>query len=162
MSQLTPINDIPMPELADPPNISTSIQPAVLAMDTLLVSRFTNTSSRDAKIVTPTGGQICWVTGDSCYYVYNGADWLKMHGAQIGTESISFSSVASFTATVSFPVAFINLPVVTTNINSGSGSTSQWHSRAINITNSSFQIFVFATSSGTWSNIPVQWSAIGF
>lgn len=77
---------------------------------------------------------------------------------QIGSASISFTTQTSFTQAVSFPVAFASTPVVMTNINSGSGSTGSWGSRAISIGTSGFTIFVFGPSA-TWSNVTVQWAA---
>lgn len=84
-------------------------------------------------------------------------------GYQADVESISFTNLASFTQVVAFPQPFPTgtTPNVHLNINSGAGSTSQWHARAINITNSQFTIFVFSGTgaNGTWSNIPVAWTA---
>lgn len=86
-------------------------------------------------------------------------------GPQIaGKVPISFTTQTSFVQTVTFPTAFVTPPVVMTNIADGTGAVAHWDSRAIAITNSTFQIFVYAATGAaaqTWSNIPVQWIAIG-
>lgn len=88
-----------------------------------------------------------------------------MSGSNIaGSVSVSFTSLTTFTQVVTFPEAFATVPAVITNINSGNGAAAHWDSRAINITNTGFTLFVYAPPSGTaqtWSNIPVQWIAIG-
>lgn len=81
---------------------------------------------------------------------------------QVGTASVSFTSQTSFSQSVTFPTAFAATPVVMTNIFTGSGVAGHWSSRAINITPTGFQIFVFSESGAaaqTWSAIPVQWMA---
>lgn len=80
------------------------------------------------------------------------------------TESISFTSLTSFTLNVTFSRSFTNAPTVITNIASGAGVVAHWDSRAIGITNTGFQLFVFAASGATassWASVPVQWIAMG-
>jgi len=79
---------------------------------------------------------------------------------QHGTTSISFTSQASFSNPFSFPFPFNNIPQVSTNIRSGSGTTASWNSRAINTTVSGTTAFVFGPSS-SWSSVTVDWIAIG-
>ncbi|MFC4335219.1 H-type lectin domain-containing protein [Salininema proteolyticum] len=81
---------------------------------------------------------------------------------QTGSELISFSNKDNHTHAVDFPADFAGPPVVTTNIDSGSGPTARWISRAINISPTGFTIFVFASTSGastSWSDIQVSWTA---
>jgi hypothetical protein len=78
---------------------------------------------------------------------------------ETGDEQISFTSQTSATVAVTFRNPFLNTPVVTTNINSGSGSTAGWASRAFNVSTTGFTIFVFG-SVNTWSNVTVQWLAV--
>jgi hypothetical protein len=82
---------------------------------------------------------------------------------QVGTTPVSFTSqTAVTTATVTFPTAFAATPVVMLNIFTGSGVAAHWSARAINITPTGFQIFVYADTGAaaqTWSAIPVQWMA---
>lgn len=81
---------------------------------------------------------------------------------QVGTASVSFTSQTSFSQSVTFPTAFASTPVVMTNIHTGSGVAGHWSSRAINITTTGFQIFVYSdtgAAAATWSAIPVQWMA---
>lgn len=83
---------------------------------------------------------------------------------QAGTELITFSTLDSFTTTVTFPTAFTATPVMPApNINTGAGAAGRWDARAINITNTGFTLWVFSNASGatsSWSNIPVQWLAV--
>jgi hypothetical protein len=79
---------------------------------------------------------------------------------ETGTHNFTFTGVTSAVFNVTFDHPFSNPPMVTTNIDSGSGTTAQWHSRADLITTTGFQLFVFAVSAGTWSNIPVSWNAV--
>jgi hypothetical protein len=76
-----------------------------------------------------------------------------------GEELISFVGATSATLAVTFRNPFLAVPIVTTNINSGSGSTAGWDSRAFGITTTGFTIFVFG-SVNTWSNVGVQWQAV--
>lgn len=84
---------------------------------------------------------------------------------QVGTESVSFTTLSSFTQAVTFPVPYDTgvVPIVTTNISTGSGSTTRWASRAITVTNTGFTLFVFKTDAAdaavTWASVPVQWMA---
>jgi hypothetical protein len=83
----------------------------------------------------------------------------RINPSQIGSVLISFVTLASTTVNVDFDEPFLTVPNVHTNINSGSGTTSNWHSRAINITRKTFQIFVFGAAASTWVNVEVLWSA---
>ena len=82
-----------------------------------------------------------------------------------GIESISFTARTSFVFDVNFTKTFTAPPVMSCNIASGSGTVARWASRAINVTSTGFQIFVFLMESaapGTaWSNVPVHWLAMG-
>lgn len=77
---------------------------------------------------------------------------------QAGSEFISFTTQVSRVVNVTFTEPFLTPPNVHVNINSGSGSTANWHSRAINISTDTFQIFVFGPSS-TWADVEVIWTA---
>lgn len=81
-----------------------------------------------------------------------------------GSVNVSFTSLTSFTQTVTFPTPFASVPSVHTNIASGAGVAAHWSSRAINVTPTQFTFFFFSEIEGTaqtWSNIPAQWIAIG-
>lgn len=83
---------------------------------------------------------------------------------QSRVESISFTSLTSYTQAIVFDEAFPSTPVVHTEIVSGAGVTARWGSRAISRTPSGFTLFLFimdtANSSATWTDIPVVWTAI--
>lgn len=82
---------------------------------------------------------------------------------QSGQFNASFALAPSALIGVSFPIPYpVGVtPRVMTNIDSGAGNTIRWGSRAINITNAGFQMFLFkgdaADPSQVWANIPVQW-----
>lgn len=78
---------------------------------------------------------------------------------QRDTIFISFSALTGTTQAVTFVTPFPTVPSVLTNINSGSGATANWHSRAISITTTGFSYFVFGPSA-TWVNISCEWVAI--
>lgn len=79
---------------------------------------------------------------------------------QAGEASITFVALTSFTQSVSFATAFSSAPAVSCNISSGSGTTAQWHVRAISITAIGFVIFAFtAGAAGSWTGVPVGWQA---
>jgi hypothetical protein len=83
-------------------------------------------------------------------------------GYQAGQELITFVGLTAFTQAVLFPQPYpagTNLSVHT-NINSGVGATANWQSRAINISNTGFTIFVFtAGAASSWTNVGIVWSA---
>lgn len=97
------------------------------------------------------------------------ASWLALPtsggspmGYQAGQTTITFVTQTSFTQAVVFPQPYPagqNLSVHT-NINSGVGATANWQSRAINISNTGFTIFVFTAGvASSWTNVGVVWSA---
>lgn len=77
---------------------------------------------------------------------------------QASTEFVTFTALTSFTQVVTFNNPWVAAPAVSCNIASGAGSTSQWHARAISVTNLGFTLFVFGPSA-TWAAVPVQWQA---
>lgn len=101
--------------------------------------------------------------------VYDGTlqddDGLSYLKGESNTTLVSFVALSQTTVAVVFAVAFPAgvTPEVMTNINSGSGVTARWGSRAIGVTNTGFNLFVFkmeaAAAAQTWANIPVQWTA---
>lgn len=92
---------------------------------------------------------------------------LTASNIQTGSVSVSFAALSQTTVAVTFPTAYPvgTVPSVVTNINSGSGTTVRWGSRAISVTNTGFTLFVFkgdaADPAQTWTNIAVQYTAIG-
>lgn len=87
---------------------------------------------------------------------------LQVRGVQTGTESITFPTDGSFTKVITFGTPFINTPIVTTNIASGSGNTARWTSRAITVSTTGFTLFLQNGDAGqtdAWTGIPVQWIA---
>lgn len=78
-----------------------------------------------------------------------------------GTVNMSFTTLNSSTASVSFGFTFPATPRVTTNIDSGAGETARWCSRAISISTTGFTMFVFQAqaTTNTWTTIPVSYVA---
>lgn len=81
-----------------------------------------------------------------------------------GEIAVSFVDQTSHTQVVTFAQPFAARPQVTTQIVSGSGTTSRWESRPISISASGFTLFLYrgdgAASLSTWDDIPVQWIAV--
>lgn len=77
-----------------------------------------------------------------------------------GTVTGGPTASGSFTIGITFPDAFEGgiTPHCTANINNGSGSTSGWQCRCINITNTGMTIFGFGASS-TFS-FQITWAAV--
>lgn len=81
---------------------------------------------------------------------------------QAGQLNVSFTSLDSYTTTITFPTAFPAAPAVMTNIASSAGPVARWCSRAYSISSTGFTLMVFhpAAASQTWSSVPVQWTAV--
>lgn len=81
---------------------------------------------------------------------------------QTGTELINFTTLTQTTVAVTFPVPFLTIPKVFTEIQSGAGPTARWDSRAINVSTTGFTIFVYSNdiAAATWVDVPVVWVAV--
>lgn len=96
---------------------------------------------------------------------FTAGGYVRGSNLQSDTALVSFVALSSFTQSVTFSTAYPAgvVPVVTTNINSVSGTTSRWDARATNITNTGFTLWVYKTDTAdpaqTWTNVPVQWWA---
>jgi hypothetical protein len=77
---------------------------------------------------------------------------------QAGVEDVEVVATTSAVQGVVFAVPYATEPTVTTNIPSGAGATANWHSRAINVTTTGFEVFIFGPSSSFV--VPVHWQAI--
>lgn len=79
-----------------------------------------------------------------------------------GTVLVSFTTLNSSTAAVSFGFTFPAIPTIVTNLDSGAGSTARWETRAISATTTGFTMFVYQSqaNTGTWVDIPVSWIAM--
>lgn len=91
--------------------------------------------------------------------------YVRGQNLQSRTESVSFVALSSTTIAIAFDTAFPVgvVPAVMTNIASSAGVTARWDSRAYNISNTGFTLFLYkgdaADPAQTWTNIPVQWWA---
>lgn len=77
---------------------------------------------------------------------------------QAGYVAVSVTAATSNTGTKTFEIPFRNPPAVTIGLSSAPGATSQWHVRAINITETGFTWFIFGPSS-TFT-IDASWIAL--
>jgi H-type lectin domain. len=124
---------------------------------------FTVTLDGDSEAIDMTSMIGTNTTGDRvyCLFVPPAGNFVigKVAAQEVGEELVSFITQSSFTVTVTFQVPFLVPPVVMTNIDSPSGATAGWHSRAFGVTTTGFTLFLFGGSS-TWTNIEVQWLAV--
>ncbi|MEE1751740.1 H-type lectin domain-containing protein [Streptomyces sp. SP18CS02] len=84
----------------------------------------------------------------------------KAHYGESRTETLTFTNSTSHTRVVTFDTPFAAPPRVYCNINSGVGSTAQWHARAFGISATEFSLFVFGPAAASWSGVPVSWTAL--
>lgn len=153
--------------LTDAPDAESLAKNIANAIVSRSVMRFTSASDRTATLTglaAPVKGMVSYQADTDRLYRYDGAVWRPVAPVfQQGVASVSFASQNSFTMMVTFPTSFTSVPVVTTNIGSGDGSTARWGSRAISVTASNFTLFVYRGDGDdpvqTWSGVPVQWIA---
>lgn len=81
-----------------------------------------------------------------------------------GQVEVSFTDLTIYTEPVTFAAPFAVAPHVSTQIVSGSGTTSRWESRPISISSTGFTLFLYrgdgSVSPSTWADVPVQWIAV--
>lgn len=83
-----------------------------------------------------------------------------IHTGETGSVVLTFVTQTSVTQAVVFDRPFQDTPIVLTNINSGSGPTTNWISRAFNITVNGFTLWVSTAGAATsWTSVAVQWAA---
>lgn len=85
-------------------------------------------------------------------------------GAQADTPLISFAAATTATIAVVFATPFAAgvVPSVTTTIQATGATPAYWSSRAINVTNTGFNLFLYADRTGpaaAFANVPVAWIA---
>ncbi|MFI7563794.1 hypothetical protein ACIBVM_18390 [[Kitasatospora] papulosa] len=82
---------------------------------------------------------------------------------QAGIVSVSFTSLASYTQSLTFPEPFPVAPIMNCEIAAGAGSTGRFEARPINVGPNGWTLFVLITDAAegpdTWANIPVHWTA---
>lgn len=116
------------------------------------LSSLANTVSDQADLIAANQASIT-ANGVS---ITNLTNWTRL-----GAVSLTFAAVSSSTVAVNFGFTFPGIPKVVTNIDSGAGSTARWESRAITVTTTGFQMFVYQSQAvnGSWTDIPVNWVA---
>lgn len=94
------------------------------------------------------------------YIVGAAAQRHGVHTGETGSFVFTFVTQTSVTQAIVFDRPFQETPVVLTNINSGSGPTTNWQSRAFNISTTGFTLWVSTAGAATsWTNVAVQWAA---
>ena len=80
---------------------------------------------------------------------------------QTGTESVSFTTLASFVLPVVFPIPFAVQPVVLCDIANQAGAANRWIVQGTVPTTVGFSIWARASDgvAGSWVGIPVDWVA---
>ncbi|MGI5404131.1 hypothetical protein ACQEVG_32715 [Streptomyces sp. CA-135486] len=154
---------VPYPKLSDAPNIETAMRDLVNAAVANTALHFDSATDRAATLTgasAPFLGMLTWLDDVKRFEYYDGTTWKRLVPPKAGNvELLTFTSRISFTKVVTFPTAFSSTPGVTTNINSGTAETAQWHSRAIDISPTGFTLFVFSPTAAAWDNVPVRWDA---
>lgn len=89
--------------------------------------------------------------------ITNLTNWTRM-----GQITMTFSGVASATASVNFGFTFPGVPRIATNLNNTGTGTSLWATRGIDATTTGFTMYVFRTNNvaSSWTDIPVEWIAV--
>ena len=135
---------------------------AVSGMENRLVQRFLSSADRTTRNPAPNEGELSYLLDTNLIQYYDGANWISIVSDQHQAQEvlITFAAATSFTQAIVYPVAFATAPNVHVNINAGVAATASWQSRAINVTNTGFTLFVYTTAAATaWTNIGVSWSA---
>jgi hypothetical protein len=122
-----------------------------IQVDTALAALASTVTNNIAAIATNTTGLSTANTN-----ITNLQNWMRR-----GAVTMTFASSVSATTAVNFGFTFPGVPTVMTNIDSGSGSTSRWESRAITVTTTGFTMFVYQSQAiaSAWTDIPVNYVA---
>ncbi|MGW4028261.1 H-type lectin domain-containing protein [Streptomyces sp. NPDC004838] len=151
--------------LGDPPDAETLARNLANKIVERSVMRFASASARTAAITAPVEGMITDLADANRLYRYNGTAWEPVAAlVQHGKALVSFTNLASYTMTVTFPKPFPSTPSVTVGIASAAGPTARWDARADTETATNFRLFVFSGDNppmdATWANVPVTWTAV--
>jgi H-type lectin domain len=97
------------------------------------------------------------------YVVGFGGDTHGVARGESGVETVSVVAAAGATLAVAFDHPFVNAPTVLTNIPSSAGGSTNFVSRATNISTTGFTIFIFRTDGlSVTVSVPVAWTATIF
>jgi hypothetical protein len=92
----------------------------------------------------------------------NSDNAIYLRGEQ-NSVSFNLAAVTSASLPVTFTFPFNTVPNVSLNIRSGSGQIRGWGARALNVTTSGFDVFIFsplvASPTATLNPCPVDWTA---
>lgn len=162
--------NITYPKLGDAPNIESPLASLVNGITPQTIMRFPSASARSARLTSPVAGMVSWLAAEGRFEFYTGSAWITYPiGSFVpastvvrGTVNVSFTSLGSYTQSITFGTPFSTVPVVMTNIASAAGPTARWGSRAYNVTATGFTLFLFSgdATNATWPSQPIEWLAV--
>lgn len=162
----TPLQGFRYPESTDNNDVPTDMAELATDAERRSIQIYSSAAARTAAFtaagISPTEGMMSYLQDVNRLEQYDGTNWIPRRLS--GTQSVSFTTLNTFTVAVSFGVTFTSTPRVYTNITSSAGAVSRWMSRAYGVTTTGFTLWVQYASDGTttstWSSVSVDWTAI--
>ena len=93
MATTTPLQNLPVPEDADDPNIPADITALANAIEKRLAGVYANVADRDARITAPEEGQVAILRDVDQIHCYLAGAWKQVYPAQ-GLQTIRNGSAA--------------------------------------------------------------------
>lgn len=100
MTQTSTINALPYPEDTDAPDGPLQIQALVNRLDSRLLPRFANASSRDGSISSPANGMLVWLDTPGCFSERSGNVWVNRY---VTGTPIPWTGLTNYAANTAFP-----------------------------------------------------------
>ena len=115
-----------------------------------------------ATAYAPPGATVQMISSRGSLLVIGAVGSNASMGAMVKTGSVlgGPDDSTTYTIAVSFGVTFPGLPSVHANMNNGSGNTSQFNLRVINISTTGCTIFGYRASTNVTFSVSHQWTAI--
>lgn len=114
MAGTTVLNTIPVPTLADLPNIEVAVKQTIEAVDLRLDPIYATTAARASANPSPTAGQKCYVTSTGEWYRWNGTAWISAApkwyistSNQTVTDSVTLTNATSLGIVVEASSSYI-------------------------------------------------------
>ena len=79
MATTTPLQNLPIPEDTDDPNVPGDISALANAIEKRLAGVYNSVADRDARIVTPQEGQVAILKDVDKIYCYFGSTWTQIY-----------------------------------------------------------------------------------
>lgn len=93
MATTTPLQNLPVPEDADDPNVPADLTALAVAIEKRLVGVYTSVADRDGRIGAPQEGQVAILTDQDKMHVWLAGAWKQIYPAQ-GLQTIRNGSAA--------------------------------------------------------------------